>query len=416
MFDFANSSFTTIVITIVFSVYFVRIVAGGGKEADRLWGFGNFLSQLLVLASAPLLGAIADFSGSKKRFLFLTYITCVIFTALLTFVKAGDIWLALTFFIIANFAFSSGENFVASFLPEIARPEDMGKISGFGWSLGYIGGLASLLLCLPFLKGGFVPENAHGLRMTNLLVAVFFLIAGIPTFLWVRERKKASTLPPGETYVSIGLQRIKATFAHIRLFGELFKFLILFGVYNCGVTAVVVFASIYAVQTIGLTPGELIWFFLITQVSSSLGAFLFGLIQDRIGAKNTIYITLALWIAVSIGAYLSTSRNMFFIVGNLAGLGIGSSQSAARALVGLFSPVEKTAEFFGFWGLFWKLSSAIGPLVFGLLSSAAGSQRTAVIALGIFFIAGMIGLFFVNEKKGIEAARSFSGITPAPNV
>ncbi|HEY4490902.1 MAG TPA: MFS transporter, partial [Acidobacteriota bacterium] len=400
-FDFANSSFTTIIITIVFSVYFVKIIALGSSEADGLWALGNFLSQLIVLLTAPLFGAIADFSAKKKRFLFLSYSLCILFTAALAIPGPGQVALALAIFIVANFAYSSGENFIASFLPEIARPEDMGKISGFGWALGYVGGLISLLICLPFLKGGFVMENADALRYTNIVVAVFFLLAGIPTFLWVKERKTATALPSGSSYVTIGLQRIRDTFQHIRMFRELFRFLIIFGIYNCGVTTVVVFSSIYAVKTVGLTPNELIVFFLITQVSASLGAFLFGLIQDRLGAKNTIYITLSLWIGVIFGAYFSSSRNMFFIVGNLAGLGLGSSQSAARALVGLFSPVEKSGEFFGFWGLFWKLSTAVGPLVFGLLSSGTGSQRLAILVTGLFFIFGMIGLFFVNEKKGI---------------
>jgi len=178
----------------------------------------------------------------------------------------------------------------------------------------------------------------------------------------------------------------------------------------------VVFASVYADKTIGLTARELIWFFLITQVSASLGAFFFGLIQDRIGAKNTIYITLSLWLLVIAGAYLATGRNAFFVVGNLAGLGLGSSQSAARALVGLFSPVEKTAEFFGFWGLFWKLSTAIGPLIFGILSSGTGSQRTAILVTGLFFLIGMICLPFIDEKKGIQAARAYSGTAVPGNV
>src|SRR5207244_1542797 len=158
------------------------------------------------------------------------------------------------------------------------------------------GGLASLFLCLPFLKGGFVAANAANLRMTNLVVAIFFFLAGIPTFLWVRERKQGNQLPTGQTYVQVGFGRLSETFSQLRRFRELFKFLILFAIYNCGVNAVVVFASIYAVQTIGLTPGELIWFFLIIQVSSSIGAFVFGLIQDKVGAKKTIYITLDLWI------------------------------------------------------------------------------------------------------------------------
>jgi UMF1 family MFS transporter len=411
-FDFANSSFTTIIITIVYSVYFRNIIAAGRADGDRLWAFGNTISQVLVLLSAPLLGAIADYSASKKRFLFVSYFLCVTFTALLTLTTTGEIFFALCIFIVANFAFSSGENLIASFLPEISKPEDMGKISGFGWALGYIGGLLSLVLCFPFLQGGFGMENAGNLRMTNLVVAAFFLIAGIPTFLWVRERKKASDLPAGESYISIGFARIRDTFAHIRRFRELFKFLILFGIYNCGVTTVVVFAAIYAVETVRLTPGEFLIFFLITQISASLGAFLFGLAQDRVGPKNTIYMTLTVWIATIIGAYFSTNKTTFFIVGNLAGLGLGSSQSAARALVGLFSPVEKSAEFFGFWGLFWKLSTAIGPLVFGLLSSGTGNQRIAILVTGLFFVIGMIGLRFINEKAGIEAARAYSSAPP----
>ena len=162
-FDFANSSFTTLIITIAFSVYFVKIVAGGSAVGDRLWGTGNAISQTLVLLTAPLVGAIADYSSRKKRFFFISYITCVIFTALLYFAVPGAVWFALALFIIANFAYSSGENLIASFLPEIAKPEDMGKISGLGWGLGYIGGLLCLLCCFQFLKGGFVLENAGNL-------------------------------------------------------------------------------------------------------------------------------------------------------------------------------------------------------------------------------------------------------------
>jgi UMF1 family MFS transporter len=415
-FDFANSSFTTLIITIAFSVYFTKIVAGGSGAGDRLWGTGNAISQTLVLLTAPLVGAIADYSSRKKQFLFLSYITCIIFTALLYFAVPGAVWFALMLFIFGNFAYSSGENLIASFLPEIAKPEDMGKISGMGWGLGYIGGLLCLLCCFPFLKGGFVLENAENLRRVNLIVALFFLLAGIPTFLWVKERKKQSTLPPGMNYLTAGFAQIRQTFIQIRQFRELFKFLIVFGIYNCGVTTVVYFASIYANETIGLTPLELIKFFIITQISSSLGALIFGFIQDKVGARNTIYMTLALWIAVVVGAYFSTSRNSFYIVGNLAGLGLGSSQSAARAMVGMFSPVQKSGEFFGFWGLFWKLSTAIGPFVFGHISSATGSQRTAIISTGLFFLSGIIGISFVNEKKGIEAARSYTGAENGNNL
>jgi UMF1 family MFS transporter len=411
MFDFANSSFTTIIITVVFSVYFVNIIAAKSASANFLWSLANFVSQALVLLTAPVLGAIADFSGAKKKFLFASYAVCVVFTALLYLTGPGQVALALPLFIIANYAYSSGENLIASFLPEIARPQDMGKISGFGWALGFIGGVVSLLLCYSFIKGGFTLANEHNVRMTCLVTAGFFLLAGIPTFFWVKERKQSEQLPPGSSHVGMGCRRIRDTFQHVRLFRELFKFLIIFCMYNCGVTTVVVFASIYAEQVIHLQPGELIIFFLITQVSSSLGAFLFGLIQDRIGAKKTIYITLTLWLGVIAGAYWTTDRTAFYVVGNLAGLGIGSSQSAARALVGLFSPPAKSAEFFGFWGLSWKLSMGLGPLVFGFVSNLTGSMRAAILVTGVFFVLGLLGLPFVNEQKGIQAAADYEAMS-----
>jgi len=412
MFDFANSSFTTIMITVVFSVYFVEIIARGRPAANFLWSLGNFISQGLVLVTAPIMGAIADFSGAKKKFLFASYAACVAFTALLYFAGPGQVALALSLFVAANYAYSSGENLIASFLPEIARQEDMGKISGFGWALGYVGGLVSLIFCYPFIQEGFTLATEHRVRITCLMTAGFFLLAGIPTFLWVKERKQPQRLPPGSHYFNVGFQRIYDTFAHVRLFRELFKFLIIFGIYNCGVTTVVVFASIYAKKMIHLSPGELIVFFLVTQVSASVGAFIFGILQDHIGAKKTIYLTLSLWLGVIGGAYLSAGKTTFYIVGNLAGMGLGSSQSAARALVGLFSPPSKSAEFFGFWGLFWKLSTAVGPLVFGSISSLTGSMRAAILATGAFFVVGFLSLPFVNERRGIQAALEYEKQSP----
>ncbi len=410
LFDFANSSFTTIIITVVYSVYFVEIVAMRKPSADFLWSLGNFISQGLVLLTAPVLGAIADFSGAKKRFLFASYVGCIIFTSLLYFSGPGQILKALVLFSIANYAYSSGENFIASFLPELARPEDMGKVSGFGWALGYVGGLLSLILCYPFIQGGFTLSNEGSIRITCLITAAFFLLAGIPTFVWLREGRPSHGLPPGQSYLSLGFGRIAETFQHLQQFRELFKFLMLFCIYNCGVTTVVVFASIYAQRVIQLSPAELILFFLITQISASAGAFLFGLLQDWIGAKRTIYLTLLLWIGVILGAYWSAGKNTFYIVGNLAGMGLGSSQSAARALVGLFSPPSKSAEFFGFWGLFWKLSTAVGPMVYGSISSITGSPRMAILTTGSFFVLGLAGLPLISEQRGIQAAQDYESL------
>lgn len=402
MFDFANSSYTTAIVTVIYSVYFTKIVCEGSANADLMWSLGTAISQTVILLTAPVIGALADFSGSKKKFLFGTYIACVFFTSLLFGVERGDVMLGILFFIFSNIAFSMGENFNASFLPELSTPNNIGKISGFGWALGYIGGMGSLLLCFPLIKGGFEYDNALNLRYTNLVVAGFFLLAAVPTFILLKERKKAQRLPPGSSYLTIGFKQVAETIRHIRDFKELAKFLLVFFVFNCGITSVIVFSSIFAEREIGFGPLDLMIFFIIVQVTSSLGAFVFGFAQDRVGARLTLNITLILWIAVSIGAFFSYDKTSFYIVGNIAGLAIGSSQSASRALIGLFSPVEKTAEFFGFWGLFWKLSNVVGPLVFGITSSLVDS-RTAILLTSVFFVGGFAGMFWIDQKEGMNA-------------
>jgi UMF1 family MFS transporter len=193
----------------------------------------------------------------------------------------------------------------------------------------------------------------------------------------------------------------------LKNFGELFKFFIVFFFFSCGITTVISFAAIFAEREVGFSGSDLIAFFIIVQISSALGAFLFGFIQDRIGARTTINCTLAIWILVVVGAYFTHSIRMFYIIGNLAGISIGSSTSSSRALVALFSPEDRTAEFFGFWGLFWKLSSALGPLTFGIISSVTGSERFAILATGCFFVIGFIGMFFINEKKGREEVANY---------
>ena len=403
MFDFANSSFTTVIVTVVFAIYFTDRVAEGREDADLLWSLGLSISQLIVVALAPLLGALADFSGAKKKFLFVSYVICVLATASLYFVTPGAIVLGLVLFVIANAAFSASENFVSAFLPEIAPKEMLGRVSAYGWSLGYFGGLLCLGLCLLFL-GGEEPTDER-LRLTNVLVAGFFALAAIPTFLWVRERKSPESLLPGQTYLSVGIGRISRTFREIRRYGELFKFLCTFFFIGCGLWIIVAFSAIYAKETLGLTMGEIVLFFVFVNVTASIGAFLFGQMQDRIGSIRTINITLLIWLGVIVGAHLCEGKTQFYLVGNLAGLALGATQSAGRALVGLFSPPSKEGEFFGFWGVSFKLSAVIGLPLFGGISRATGDQRIAILITGLFFVIGLVGMRFVDEKRGIEMAR-----------
>lgn len=405
MFDFANSSYTTVIVTVAFGVYFTRLVAPEG-QGDALWGWGIALGNLIVLLLSPIVGAIADDSGRKKLFLFFSYATCVAGTALLWFATPGQVGLALTLFVISFIGFSFGENLAGAFLPEISTPKNIGKISGLGWGLGYFGGLASLVLVRPLLAGDFEPSNLSNLRLAWVVTALFFLLAALPTFLFLKERAPRGTATVGR-YVKDGFLRLGQTAKSVRHFSEIVRFLAVFFLYQAGLSSVVAFAGIYAANTLGFTFADLIFLFILLQLSSAAGAFVFGGLQDRIGATRTIQITLGLWVAVCGGAYLVETKEAFWVVALFAGLGIGSLQSASRALVGLFAPPEKSAEFFGFWGLSGKAAYMVGPLLFGQIATAAGSQRVAMLSTAAFFILGLIGMGFIDERRGLAAAQAW---------
>jgi UMF1 family MFS transporter len=409
MFDFANSSYTTVIVTVAFSVFFTTLVAAG-PDADAWWGRGIFLSNLVVVLLSPIVGAVADESGRKKAFLFATYALCVGGTAALWFVVPGvegAIGLAIALFVVSNVAFSFGENLTAAFLPEISTPANVGRVSGFGWGLGYFGGLASLLLVKSRIAAGFTMENLPNLRSIWLITAAFFLLAGLPTFIFLRERAPRRS-EPVLYYVRQGFGRLLATMRAIRHFAELAKFLTVFFVFYAGLTSIIAFVGVYAQRTVGFDSGELILLFLVVQLSAAGGAFFFGWVQDKIGARQTIQLSLLLWIATCVATYFTTSKKTFWLIALAAGLGIGSLQSASRGLVGMFSPVGKSGEFFAFWGLAGKGAYAVGPLLFGMISSSSGSQRAAILATGVFFVLGYVGMFFIDEKRGIAAAASWA--------
>ena len=405
MFDFANSSYTTVIVTVAFGVYFTRLVAPPGR-GDSLWGWAIAAANLFVLLLSPIVGAVADDSGRKKLFLFFTYALCVGGTALLYFAVPGRVGLALALFVVSFVGFSFGENLAGAFLPEISTPDNIGKISGLGWGLGYFGGLTALLLVYFLLGGGFTLSNLPKLRLAWPLTALFFLVAALPTFLFLKERAPRGTSSVSK-YVRDGFLRLAETARSVRHFSEVVRFLGVFFFFYAGLSSVVAFAGIYAANTLGFTFQELMLLFILLQLSSAGGAFLFGWLQDRIGATRTIQIALVLWIVVCAAAYFTQTKEMFWGVGLFAGLGIGSLQSASRALVGLFAPPEKSAEFFGFWGLAGKGAYMIGPLIFGQIASRTGSQRVAMLSTAAFFLLGLIGMAFVDEKRGRAAAAAW---------
>jgi UMF1 family MFS transporter len=408
MYDVADSAFTTVIVTALYAPYFSKIVVGDPQRADFLWGIAASISELVVAILAPILGAIADFSGSRKKFLAVCAVTIVFFTASLYFVGPGMTTIGLVLYIIANIGFSGGGVFIDSFLPGISNDSNVGKISGLKWGMGYTSGLLATVLCLPLAKNVVdnpTPDQLSKARLIPVVVAVYYAVTVIPTFVFLRDRSVKQPLPPGENYLTVGFRQLKQTLKHIRRYRELFKLLIAFLVYNDGVVTVIYFAALYASVTIGFTTEEIAIMFIAMNVVAAAGALSFGWLADRIGQKRTIFISLSIWITAVVVAYFSYSKGSFYVVATLAGIGMGSSQSVTRSLLALFTPKENAAEFFGFLGIAGKALAFLGPIVFGTVSQATGSQRPAILSVGVFFVVGMILLSFVNEKRGKEASR-----------
>lgn len=408
MYDVADSAFTTVIVTALYAPYFSKIVVGDAGRADFLWGLAASISEVFVALLAPILGAIADFSGSRKKFLGACAATIVLFTASLYFVGPGMTTAGLVLYIIANIGFSGGGVFIDSFLPGISNESNAGRISGLKWAMGYSSGLVCLALCYPLADNIVADPTATQLSLARLIPAIvagYYALAVIPTFLFLRDRSVPQQLAPGDTYIKVGFRQLLKTLKHIRRYSELFKLLIAFLVYNDGIVTVIYFAALYASTTIGFTTGEITLMFIAMNVVAAAGAFSFGFIADRIGQKRTIFISLVIWIAAVVLAYFSYTKGSFYVVASLAGVGIGSCQSVSRSLLALFTPKENSAEFFGFLGIAGKALAFLGPIVFGSMSRITGSQRPAILSIGLFFVVGIILLSFVDEKKGKAASR-----------
>lgn len=421
MFDFANQSYTLLIITVIFPVLFTTVIVGDSADDFRLgnllWSVALATSYFLVVLTGPVFGAIMDYSAMKKRFLFYSYLLTVVSTTLLYFVEPGLIVLGVILMIISNFAYSIGENFIAAFLPSLGPPEDFGKISGFGWALGYLGGLVSAGFVIVFL-GDATAENFERIRWVGPFAAAFFLVAAIPTFMWLKEPGVRSKLPEGETFTSIGFQRLGRTLKEIGKFRELAIFLISVFFAMAGIYIVISFAFIYGDQVVKWDEEVRILMFVIVQITAAAGAVFFGYLQDRIGAKLTYNLSLMLWFTGVVGIWAVTditdwiniqfglemeAQYVFLYIGVIAGLSLGSSQSASRALVGLFTPENKAAEFFGFWGLSNKLAGVFGIIGLGLLQTEFGLHQSILFCAALFLIAVLISLF-VDQEKGEEVA------------
>ncbi len=388
-FDFANSAYTTIIVTVVYAVYFAKVVANGDARAAGWWGSALAVSQLIVIFGSPLIGAIADVTARKKLYLMITAVVCSGATIGLYFAGAGEVWLALGLIVVANVAFSMGENLCASFLPEISTPQNVGRISGYGWSFGYLGGLLSLVLALVILESG-----EGRVPWTFVMTGVFFMLACLPT-LMLRERAQRRQLNKRESYLSLGMAQLKQMLVDLPQHRALALFFGAMLLFMAGLTAVVAFAAIYATQVLGMTQAEVIKLFVVLQLAGVAGAYGFGILQDKIGPKVALTISLIQWIAVCVWAGFCTTKAEFYLIGVLAGGAMGALQSGTRAVVSGLTPEGRAGEFFGYWGFFAKLAAVIGQPVFGWLAAWQG-LRVAIFANAGFFLAGMMVLLMVK--------------------
>jgi UMF1 family MFS transporter len=410
MYDFANSGYTTVVLTTVFNAYFVAVVAGGAEissgVATFLWTATVATGNAIVLFSGPVIGAIADHRAWKKRFLLITTIGCVLTTGLLGFVGEGDVVTGAILLILSLAMFASGENLIAAFLPEIAPDKHMGRLSGYGWALGYAGGLVTLGCCLAYITwaGNQGQDPTQFIPVTLWITAVIFAVAALPTFLVLRERATPKAMLQGKSYLAEGLVQVRTTLRDARRFKDLFRFLITLVVYQAGVSTVVVVAAIYAQEVFEFSSDELIFLIMIVNVTAAVGALAIGHLQDKAGSSRALSLALSIWIIAVILVLVAESRGDIWFAANLIGLAMGSSQSAGRALMGHFTPAGRAGEFFGLWGLASRCAAIIGPATYGAISMlSGGNQRIALLSTLGFFILGLLLLATVNEARGRRA-------------
>ncbi|OGU29581.1 MAG: MFS transporter [Ignavibacteria bacterium GWA2_35_9] len=402
LFDFANTSFSVIIVTVVFSKYFSNYVAGG---QNWIWGLAVSVSMVIAAFLSPPLGAIADVSRNRKRFLLIFTLLSVCCTLLMFFVKSGDILLGFALFVLANIGFEAGLVFYDAFLPNLTEKKNFGRVSGYGFAMGYVGALAVLLIVMFMLPESTSPDYYYYIRLTFVVAALFFFVFSIPLFLFVREPQTSEVIKTD--LIRNGINKSFETLKNIffrKKYPPISRFLFAFFLYNDAIITIIAFASIFASNILNMSDEQVIIFFVIVQSTAIAGSFIFGIISDHIGPKKTISITLVVWIVVVIGAFFVQTVSEFYIVGLLAGLAIGSSQSCSRSLMALLTPKEREAEFFGFYdGLFGKSSAVVGPLIYGIVSDIS-NERFAALAIGIFFVVG----FFVLQKVVVPPLKNHS--------
>ncbi len=409
MYDFANSSFTTLIVTFIYATYFTKAIAPDQLIGTTLWSRAVTISALAVAFLSPFLGAMADHSGHRKRYLLLTTLAAIFCSVMLYFPLPGQVMTALVWFTLGNIAFELGCVFYNGFLPELAPVEKLGSVSGFGWGLGYVGGLAAMFLAMVSMVNPETPwfglsrELGQNIRATNLLVAAWFGLFSLPLFLLVKEPRPRPAAPfePGAV-----LKRLAGTFREIRRFQQIFRFLLARLLYNDGLITIFAFGGIYAAGTFGFSFREIMLFGIVLNIMAGLGAFAFGYCDDRLGGKSTVLISLGGLFIASALAISASTKPWLWVAGVLVGIFSGPNQSASRSLLARLTPANKENEFFGFFAFSGKFTAFLGPFALGILTEIFHSQRAGMAIVLVLFLLGGLLLWPVDEGAGMLAARS----------
>lgn len=406
MYDFANSGYTTVVITAVFAAYFVGGVADGATWATLAWTSGLSLSYLIVMLTMPGLGAWADRVAGKRRLLMWVTVGCVLSTAALAWVGPGQVALGLLLLVISNTFFSYGESLTASFLPELAQAEAMGRVSGWGWAWGYMGGMLTLGVCLAYVLAAQArgETGSQFVPVTMLITALVYGGAACVTFVLMREHALPQPDAPA-VGVFHSLQGLRNTWRDARPYQDFTRLMACAVAYQGGVAVAISLAAIYAEQVIGFQPQETMVLIFVLNLAAFAGAFAFGYAQDKLGHKLTLALTMLGWILTCVIAALSTSKEVFWWAAAMAGVCMGSSQSAGRAMAGLMVPPARVGEFFGLWTFAIRLASILGPLSYGLITwLSGGNQRLAIGATSLLFVGGLVLLMPIDVARGRRMA------------
>lgn len=415
-YDFGNSAYASVVLLAVYSAFFKNVVVGGA-EGTRLWGISVGVAAILVAIVSPVLGTIADFTKSKKKFLLIFTALSIIFTAMLFFVGAGDVFLGMFFFIMAEIGYRAAQVFYDALLTDVSTPESIGFVSGKGWAVGMIGGIVALIFVL-------IPIQLIGneaIRFAFLITAAFYLMAAIPTFLWVKEKHQAELLPAGESTIGMAFKKLAHTFRSVKQYKEFIKYMVAFLIYNDGIMMLMDFAAIIGATLFGMQQTQLILFVILIQIAGTFGALLFGRISDKKSSKEAIILSLLILIASITGLFFIKQIVWFYVIGFIAGFSLSGAQAVSRTMVSQLAPATKTAEFYGFLSVAGRTSTFVGPLVFGTISYRANNwylnhgyeahiaeQNGLIWAIGsiaAFLLVGLLALLIVKRVTAREPIR-----------